>query len=99
MPLMKFKIQPVSLVYTHLGGRPIVNNDMREETSWHRDSISLAAHLKNWLGYLTTRTEIHIHAPISNVADRKKLAHQAESVVAAHVDRVNRDLVLVGERK
>ncbi len=75
-------IQPVSLAYTRIGGRPIDAAD-RQAISWVGDE-SLLPHALHLLGLPSVTAELIFHPPIrrGDFADRKALASHCREAIA-----------------
>jgi 1-acyl-sn-glycerol-3-phosphate acyltransferase len=77
-----FRIQPVTLAYTHLNGLPITRNRLIE-LAWIGD-MELGAHAFDCmrLGRIDARIQCHEPVRRSDFADRKALARHCQTVIS-----------------
>jgi len=79
-------IQPLSVTYTHdVNGDPLIG-ERRALYCWFGDAL-MASHIWRVLGMKGCRAELRFHPPITVTpgADRKRLAAEAQAMVAAGV--------------
>lgn len=82
-------VQPVSIAYTKLDGRPI-GRGFRPYYAWYGD-MDLLSHFWEWTGLGLVTVEVVFHPPVTlpEFGSRKELAAHCQRVVAASVAGAN----------
>ncbi len=77
-----FRIQPVTLAYTHLNGLPLIRSRM-VDIAWIGD-MELGSHAMDLMQLGRIQAEIHCHPPVrrTDFPDRKALARHCQQVIA-----------------
>lgn len=85
-----FRIQPVTIAYTHLNGLPLTRNRLMD-IAWVGD-MELAPHAVDVMGLGRMMAHVALHSPVhrSDFADRKALARHCREVIAEGYHRLIR---------
>ncbi len=89
----QFRVQPVTIAYTHLNGLPLTRNRMLD-IAWIGD-MELAPHAIDVMGLGRVLAQVQCHPPVrrSDFPNRKALAHHCREVIAEGYHRLIRGMV------
>lgn len=75
-------IQPISVFYTHIDGKPITTQKQQDKVAWYGD-MELIPHLWPSLQRKKIHATIHFHDPLDpqKITDRKQIAYECEKII------------------